>query len=784
MSTAVRPSGAPARGSSSSGGRRRRRISRSRLTVWLLAVAATVAAVVLSDAAPTGLAVVDAAFRGALAGLVTLAASRARRWSWLAASGLVCLAAPFPWLALGLGALVVGLAAAVFDVRRRDVSAAVGAAAALTALHLDIDHPVGASAALAAVALGCITVSGVRTMRRRQRRQIYTAVVVVGVLAVGAALLFVATMLSVRGEAERAVDLARAALTTAREGDTEGAVRQFEEAEAAFAHAESSAGGFFAQPVRLVPVLSQNADAIRTLAGAGRDLAAAGATTASQADLESVQLRGGALDLDRLASMEEPLAEATAALTRFDAELDGLGSPWLVPPIGNAVDDLRDHTSDALPDAQIALDAVRVAPAILGGEGPRSYFVAFVTPAELRGSGGILGNFAQLDVADGRMQLTRTGRNEDLNNASDPFLRQVTDMPEFLQRYQGWSPTQFWQNVTMSPDFPTTAKVIEQLYFQSGGVPIDGVISVDPTALAALLRLTGAIEVPGLPAPLTHRNAEQVLLRDQYIEFPERTTRADFLEDASRLAFEALTSRDLPGPQAIADALSPAVDGDHLRAHSVHPDEQALFEELGLAGALPPVEVDYLDVVTQNGSANKIDIFLHRTVDYEVRVDPGTGQATASLDVTLENQAPASGLPDYVIGNDVDLALPPGHSRLWLSVYTPLFLEGATADGAELEMAPGVELGRQVYSQFVVIPPGETMAIHLDLEGPLDLSEGYRLDVGHQPVVNPDELSVAVTTAPGFEIEPLSGLERDGEGVAADMTLTQRQSFIAALARR
>jgi hypothetical protein len=783
VSTTLSPSSTPARGSSTHG-RRRRRFSRSRLTVWVLAAAATAAAVVLSDAAPTDLAVVDAVFRGALVGLVTLAASRARRWSWLAASGLVCLAASFPWLAVGLGALVVGLAAAVFDVRRRDVSAAVGAAAALTALHLDVDHPVGASAALAAVALACITVSGVRTMRRGHRRRVYTGVVVAGVLAAAAALLFVLTMLSIRGEAERAVDLARDGLDAAREGDTETAVRHFEEAEAAFAHAESSAGGFFAQPARLVPVLSQNAAAIRQLADAGRDLASAGATTASRADLESVQLRGGAIDLERLAAMEEPLAEASAALTRFDATLDDLRSPWLVAPIGDAVEELREQTADALPDAQVALDAVRVAPSFLGGEGPRTYFVAFVTPAELRGSGGILGNFAQLDVVDGRIQLTRTGRSETLNNASDPFLRQVTGMPEFLQRYAGWSPTQFWQNVTMSPDFPTTAKVIEQLYFQSGGVPVDGVISVDPTALASLLRLTGPVDVPGLPAPLTSRNAEQILLRDQYIEFPERATRVDFLEDASRLTFEALTSRDLPGPQAIADALSPAVDGDHLRAHSVHPDEQALFEDLDLDGSMPPAEVDYLDVVTQNGSANKIDIFLHRTVDYEVRVDPGTGQATASLDITLENQAPASGLPDYVIGNDVDLQLPPGHSRIWLSVYTPLGLEGATADGAELELAPGAELGRQVYSQFVTVPPGATMAVHLDLAGPLDLSEGYRLDLGHQPLVNADEVSVDVTTAPGFEIEPVAGVERRGDGVGADLTLTERQAFIAGLARR
>jgi Protein of unknown function (DUF4012) len=782
VSTTLSRSGAPPQPSRSR--RRRRRVSLSRVLVWAVSAGAAVAAVLLSDAAPTGIAAVDAAFRALLVGLVTLASSRARRWSWLAATGLVCLAAPFPWLAVGLAALATSLAAAVFDVRRRDLSAAVGAAAALTALHLDVDHPVGASAALAAVALGCITVSGVRSLRRRHRRRVLVALAVTGAVGLACALVFTFVVLSIRGEAERAIDLARSGLTSVREGDAEAAVREFEDAEAAFRRAEESTGGFLAQPARLVPGLSQNVRALNVLAAAGSELASTGATTATEADIEALQLHGGAIDLDRVAAMEEPLAEARTALEDFDDALAEISSPWLVAPVGNAVDDLKERTTEALPDAQVALDAVRLAPEILGGNGPRTYFVAFVTPSELRGSGGILGNFAQLDAVDGRVELSRTGRNEDLNNASDPFLREITDMPEFTSRYSGWEPAQFWQNVTMSPDFPTTASVIEQLYFQSGGVPVDGVISVDPTALAALLRLTGPVDVPGLPAPLTHRNAEDILLRDQYIEFPARGDRADFLDEASRLTFEALTSRDLPAPQVIADSLSPAVQGDHLRAHSVHPEEQALFDRLDLDGAMAPVDVDYLGVVTQNGSANKIDIFLHRTVEYDVTLDPATGQATASVDITLTNDAPPSGLPDYVIGNSEELALGPGFSRVWLSVYTAMFLEGATADGEELEMAPGTELGRQVYSEFVTLAPGATMEIHLDLAGPLDLSEGYRLDVGHQPTVNDDEVDVTVRTGRAFEMDPVAGLEPSDEGLTGHATLTAPRSFVVALSRR
>ena len=44
---------------------------------------------------------------------------------------------------------------------------------------------------------------------------------------------------------------------------------------------------------------------------------------------------------------------------------------------------------------------------------------------------------------------------------------------------------------------------------------------------------------------------------------------------------------------------------------------------------------------------------IERRADYESSTDPATGETTARLRVDLENGAPASGLPSYVIGNEV-----------------------------------------------------------------------------------------------------------------------------------
>lgn len=55
-------------------------------------------------------------------------------------------------------------------------------------------------------------------------------------------------------------------------------------------------------------------------------------------------------------------------------------------------------------------------------------------------------------------------------------------------------------------------------------------------------------------------------------------------------------------------------------------------------------------------------------------MDPGSGELTARLTITLENGAPPGGLSDYLIGTGPIPTHPTGTNRLYLSVYTPWVL--------------------------------------------------------------------------------------------------------------
>jgi len=437
-------------------------------------------------------------------------------------------------------------------------------------------------------------------------------------------------------------------------------------------------------------------------------------------------------------------------------------------------------------DAETARMAVEVVPKLLGGDGDRRYFVAFQTPAELRSDGGLIGNFAEITYHDGDISLTRNARDSDWNVGNPGVPRTLTAPDEYKRRYGKAHPENTIQNVTLSPDFPSVAEAIEGVYPQTGGQPVDGVISMDPIALGQFLRLTGPVRVPGYNVELTPDNTADILLQQQYVMFPDSAVRAEFLKSVVRSVFDRLEAVELPGPKDIGNVLGPMVREGRLQLHSTKADEQAFFRRIGAAREFPDPKGDFLGVVTLNGSGNKIDVFQHRTVDYDAHVDPSTGALEATATIAVRNDAPASGLPDYIIGSYPNNPLPRGTSRVLLWVYSPNLLDSATLDGQSVDLIAQQELGHNVYMAEFDVPAGGTRTLALQLRGGVDLRQNdgaYRLKVWRQATVNPDQTRVRVAAPEGWTVEPLEGLRATPTGAATTVDQSSLLAVSAAFAR-
>lgn len=736
--------------------------ARARAPVIAAAVLTAALAAGLDGPDATGLAALDALYRGLTAAIVVRYAPRTRRRTLLAAAVLALLAShPSPLAAAGAAAAVGIVAAMRLTVGYSRVLMTLAAAfVAVAAQHAAWPTRHGATTLVGVIVYALILVPACKA-----RTIVRTALAAAAFAVVAGALTAVAGMAATQ-PLRSAVNASEAALRAARQGNDDATDAALGRAQSSFGDARDAARSPLLFPARVTPVLAQHVRTLDRAASAGYVLARQGRDSLAAVAFDRLDVVGGGVDTAALRTLGEAVDKARSAIGVALGQVDEARSPWLLPPVGKVIDRQHARLRTARADADVAADVAQFVPALLGGEtGPRRYFLAIVTPVESRASGGLIGNFGEIEARDGGLRLTRLGRSLELNRGGNRAARTITGPPDYLRRYGQFEPATTWQNVNMSPDFPTVADVIGQLYPQSGGQPVGGVISIDPTGLAALLRLTGPIDVPGWPEPVTARNAEQILYFDQYVRF-ENDDRVDFLGAVAGKVVERLTSGRVGGIRRVVDALRPAVQGRHLMVASLDPAEADFLDRVGVSGRMAPRPVDHLSVVTQNAGGNKIDWFLHRSVDYRATVGDD-GSLDAEVTVHLRNDAPAGGLPKSVIGNVAQPPAPAGVNRLYLSVYSPWLLQDAAlGDGTPLAMTSDTEAGLVVHSAFIDVPAGQSVAVRLRLRGTLP-GTAYRLDVGRQPLVHDDRLTLDVRAADGARL------------VAADATVDRHLTFRA-----
>jgi len=501
----------------------------------------------LGGARPTGIGWLDGVllFGGGVA--AAACGLRARTVPVYVAAGLAALCQPETG---PLALAVVGLVAAFVRQARRG-SSVYGTLAGGLAFAATVGAPLEAGATPVVVplaGLAWMAASARRSGSRRFRQRFDRVAAALAVVVVVGAGLGALAVVNARVHLDRGADLVEDGLAAARRGDTEAAVDALEAGRRALRRGEASLGAAWAKPAWLVPGVSQNARALDTIVSEVRSLAGVAVTSARDADLASLRARQGRVDVAAVAAVQEPLQGVLTELRATQARLDDLTDGWLAGPVSSRLDDVRTQLADAIPSAELALDATRELPGLLGGDGPRRYLVLITTPVEARARTGFPGNFAEVTFTDGRFEMTRFGRIRDLNTAVLARDRvPAPDVPaDFLARYGRFNADRDWRNITMSPDFPTVASIATQLYPLSGGRAVDGVMSVDPVGLAALLSFTGPVTVPGAPEPLTAENAAAFLLRHQYVELEDTPERVDVLESLAQATFDRLTAVDLP----------------------------------------------------------------------------------------------------------------------------------------------------------------------------------------------------------------------------------------------
>jgi Protein of unknown function (DUF4012) len=414
--------------------------------------------------------------------------------------------------------------------------------------------------------------------------------------------------------------------------------------------------------------------------------------------------------------------------------------------------------SSASVTAERSGQGLKLAADLYGPSGATRWFLAFQNPAELRGTGGLIGEYGILESSPAGPELVKVDHYDGLNERTNEGVLLPTQL---AARYERFAIGRDWTAVNIPPDMPTVGRIITELYERTTGDRIDGVVAADPLAVAEILRVAGPIQAGG--AWLDANNvAEETLVR-AYVRFEtDNNARRRFLREVATASFEAFRRGLETEPVELLRRLSVAAQGRHVQVYVAEQAGQRAVAGLGLSGtAAAPETGDYLMPVGVNTSANKLDAFMRRSVNWRVRLGPdGAAQATAAF--TLANDSPAYGLPRYIIG-PFDERFRPGQNEQFATLYVAsgYGFTRATLDGRTVGAEAQADFGGLALTQEVGVQARSKVTLGYQLTRPAaaerlgDNRLRYRLLLRPQATVRPDQAKIAVEAPKGWRFTGL-----------------------------
>jgi hypothetical protein len=525
--------------------------------------------------------------------------------------------------------------------------------------------------------------------------------------------------------------------------DASGASRHLRDADAQLAVAHRR---YSSLPLRVlggIPVLGWPVSDAGKLIGAGDQLSSAGADALSIYDQvrgsDSKLFHNDTVSLPEVASL---LPAADRMVAKMDVATDDLhaihGQFWELG-IGGARASALKRVTQLRTVGSTAQTMLQLTPRMVGADGPRTYLVAVLNPAELQGAGGSALNMLCIRFNNGHMRILQIGSTFDLTNgntpthftpvAGDPWLAGATSI--------------VLGAADASPDFRTSGQELMRGYTAQFGVRLDGIIALDPVAMQGLMKTIPPFTTPGY-GEITANNIVPTVLVDSYTLFPNFEQRHVY----NTALMTTLLHRVLGGGHMIGKgtALQSAAAFGHLQILMDDPAVQRQVSSSGLLRTLPVAgKSDVAGVYTANANASKSDYWQKRSIDQHVTLH-ADGSADVVRTVRITNAAPPYAGP----GKDPAWGYLTRVLYLKFTTYLPpnATVRSFARDGVALRPQQFTERGLTVLRlNRHRLDQGATSTIVVSYSLPAGsfVDSRYIVATAVQPMVDPTEFSVTVT---------------------------------------
>jgi hypothetical protein len=333
--------------------------------------------------------------------------------------------------------------------------------------------------------------------------------------------------------------------------------------------------------------------------------------------------------------------------------------------------------------------------------------------------------------------------------------------------------------VNVSPNFPVVAETFLRMYEETRGEALDGVVAMDPVALAALMEATGPLTVEGSDIEVTSDNVEEFLLRDSYLEFADPEAQNEYLGQLVTAFWRKVRDGDFDAA-TLASRLADSVATQHFKVYARDPDDRSAMVEADADGDYEVPDGNVQMVFNNNYSANKVDYYLSKHVEMRVVLD-ADGDANIATTTRLMNDAP-TGPPSLLLGPNPTYHPddPPGMNRMLINVLLPrgADTEAWTSGGTTREPFVYDDEKHPVAWDSLALEAGAELDAKLTYQVPemADLaSDGgrFHMTLFPQATVNPHAFSFTLVAPHGFLVREAGSGDVGGDTFTLSGELTE-----------
>lgn len=573
---------------------------------------------------------------------------------------------------------------------------------------------------------------------RRGRRALIIALIVLGLLVAAAAWVGVRAALA-KSEFDALLPLAGEMKDAATAGDL---ARVGELAPQLEEHADRAAaltGDPIWAAAEFIPLAGPNLTAVRVAASGLSSISNVLPDVIAVGDALAAPADGAIVSTTVLAEAAAPLRAADVAVSAAAADLRRIDTDAVMPQVAEGITRLREAVAIMAPATSAAADAAEVLPTMLGGDGERSILVMIQNGLELRTGGGITGSFAQLSAIDGRLDLVRQADSADFAPRTEP----IVPLDDAVTTIYGDGVGRFVQNITMTPDFATSAEMASQWWSGLTGNTPDTVVAVDPFVLRALVGVVGPVDLPS-GVQLTSDNLFDILLVQPYLTMTSQE-QSEYFSSATLAVFDRLTSGGMDPLALIAALAEPTAEG-RIAVWSADEAENDPLSTTALGGTsvrLDEAGDGAFGVYFNDATGGKLAQFLDTSMVVGAGECRADGFADVSITVTMTSTAPADleSWPISVTGGGL-FGVGAGDIGTNISVEGP---RGATLGAVIVKDEPyaaptAMDGERPATTARVNLSPAEVNTLEFHFWVPQ--SDAAELALVHTPLVNAPRVEV------------------------------------------